>query len=47
MKRVVSALAMALANVAAAQSGDARAWKLVWSDEFDKPGPTRPRALDV
>jgi len=44
MKHVLHALAlaMAVAGVAAAQSGDARAWKLVWSDEFDKPGRPDP-----
>jgi len=44
MKRVLHALAlaMALASVAPAQSRDHHAWKLVWSDEFDKPGRPDP-----
>lgn len=36
------ALAWALASAAAAQPAGARAWKLVWSDEFDQPGRPDP-----
>lgn len=44
MKRVPHGLGLALllASVAAAQPAGAPARKLVWSDEFDKPGPPDP-----